>query len=90
MVPEQRRIAKKYSGLSLFDIETLLLSRIHEHRLVPLLILLVQYKEAGEPGQGKGSLPFTCDILTGSITGTLLTSLRRTSWANVADGDAAS
>ena len=38
-VPEQRQIAKKY-GLNLEEIQNLLNSEIHEHRLVGLLILM--------------------------------------------------
>jgi 3-methyladenine DNA glycosylase AlkD len=45
-VPRQRRIANKYGFLSLKDIETLLSSRVHEHRLVALLILVQQYRKA--------------------------------------------
>jgi len=46
MVPQQRRIAKEYGFLSLKNIETLLASRVHEHRLVALLILVQQYRKA--------------------------------------------
>lgn len=46
-VPAQRRVAGKYAGLSLGDIHGLLSSKIHEHRLVALLILVQQYKKAG-------------------------------------------
>jgi len=48
MVPRQRRIAKEYGFLSLKDIGTLLSSRIHEHRLVALLILVQRYRKADE------------------------------------------
>lgn len=48
MVPGQRRIAKKYSGLSFGNVSKLLASRIHEHRLVSLLILVDKYKKADE------------------------------------------
>jgi len=46
MVPGQRRIAKKYSGLSLRDVRELLSSGTHEHRLVALFILVQKYKKA--------------------------------------------
>jgi len=46
-VPVQRSIAKKYYGLSLLKIKELLKSKIHEHRLVGLLILDGKYKKAG-------------------------------------------
>jgi 3-methyladenine DNA glycosylase AlkD len=47
-VPEQRKIAKRYSGLSLKDIRKLLSNRIHEYRFVALLILICQYEKADE------------------------------------------
>jgi len=51
MVPQQRRIAKEYGLLSLKDIETLLSSRIHEHRLVALLIMVQRYRKTDEQGK---------------------------------------
>ncbi|MEW6052332.1 MAG: DNA alkylation repair protein [Nitrospirota bacterium] len=50
-VPEQRRIAKKYPGLSLNDLRQLLASRIHEHRMISLLILIARYRKADEIGR---------------------------------------
>lgn len=47
-VPVQRRIAKKYSGLELPDLERLLSSKIHEHRLVSLLILVEKFRKGDE------------------------------------------
>ncbi len=44
-VPEQRVVAKKYESLSLGDVETLLESPIHEHRLTALLILVLKYQK---------------------------------------------
>jgi 3-methyladenine DNA glycosylase AlkD len=42
-VPAQRKLAKKYRTLPLTAIQSLLKSKIHEHRLVALLILVDQY-----------------------------------------------
>ncbi|MDP3955079.1 MAG: DNA alkylation repair protein [bacterium] len=47
-VPLERQIAKNYSHLPLSDLQKLLKSKIHEHRLVTLLILVGQYKKANE------------------------------------------
>jgi len=44
-VPEQRSLAKKYNNLSLDEIQELLNSKIHEHRLTGLLILVSQYNK---------------------------------------------
>ena len=46
VVPEQRKIAQKYIELSLPEIQKLLSSKIHEHRLTALIILTLQYKKA--------------------------------------------
>ena len=45
-VPKQRKIAKKYSNLTLSNIQSLLSSKIHEYRLVGLLVLIFKYKES--------------------------------------------
>jgi len=45
-VPVQRKIAKKYEDLSLKEIQKLLKSKIHEHRLVALFILIDKYKRS--------------------------------------------
>ncbi len=47
-VPEQRKIAKKYPSLSLKDLQKLLDSKIHEERLVSLMILRIKYQKAKE------------------------------------------
>jgi len=47
-VPEQRKAAGKYADLSLADTQKLLKSKIHEHRLVALLILVKKFKKGGE------------------------------------------
>src|ERR687896_2707099 len=46
MVPQSRQVAKKFSQLALGEVRTLLYSRIHEERLVALLILTWQYSSA--------------------------------------------
>lgn len=45
-LPIQRQIAKKYYHLNLNDLQNLLDSKIHEHRLVALIILLHKYKKS--------------------------------------------
>ena len=44
MVPEQRKVAKKYSHIGLDEIQNLLQSKIHEHRLTAIFILILKYK----------------------------------------------
>ena len=50
-VPEQRKIAKKYSGLAFDDIGQLLESNIHEYRLTSLFILILKYNKEGSRGK---------------------------------------
>lgn len=45
-VPQQRQVAKRYTALSLNDIQDLLKSEIHEHRFTALLILVSKYGKA--------------------------------------------
>ena len=47
-MPIQRSIAKKYLNLSLGKIQKLLKSKIHEHRMVGLIILTEKYKKSSE------------------------------------------
>ncbi len=47
-VPEQREIVKKYYNLSLDDLQILLDSKVHEKRLIALLILMHKYKKSRE------------------------------------------
>jgi 3-methyladenine DNA glycosylase AlkD len=46
MVPQSRRVAKKFNQLPLGEVRTLLYSRVHEERLVALLILARRYSSA--------------------------------------------
>ncbi len=56
-VPQSRAISKKYRNLSLADISSILKSRIHEHRLVALLILVLKF-EVGNESQRKRIFDF--------------------------------
>ena len=47
-VPKQRKVAKKYVGLSFDDHLELLRSKIHEFRLTALLILVLKYGKADD------------------------------------------
>ncbi len=47
-VPKQRAIAKKFIGADLQEISSLLQSKIHEERLIALLILTYQYPKASK------------------------------------------
>ena len=46
VVPELRKIAKKYCGINSKEVEELLNSKIHEERLIALFILIEHYKKA--------------------------------------------
>jgi len=47
-VPVQRKVAQKYSVLSLIEIQKLLNSKIHEFRLTALFILITKYNRGEE------------------------------------------
>jgi 3-methyladenine DNA glycosylase AlkD len=47
-VPIQRKVARKYQTLSLTDIQTLLQSQIHEHRITALILLTYRYLKASD------------------------------------------
>ena len=53
MVPESRKISKKYLNLTFKEISILLSSRIHEERLICLLILVDKFKKATQNEQEK-------------------------------------
>src|SRR3989339_1977593 len=50
-VPKSRQIAKKFGSLDLKEIENLLHSKIHEERLIALLILVQGFEEEKDFGQ---------------------------------------
>lgn len=52
-VPEQRRVAMAFLELPLAGAANLLKSKIHEHRLTALLILVEQYKKVDEKMRAK-------------------------------------
>ena len=52
-VPKQRKVAKRYIDLSLNDLQELLSSTIHEHRLTALLILVSKYEKADNSGKNE-------------------------------------
>lgn len=47
-VPEQRIIAKQFKDLSLDSLKTLILSKVHEERLIAAFILVDQFKSGDE------------------------------------------
>jgi 3-methyladenine DNA glycosylase AlkD len=53
MVPQSRQIAKKFSQLPLGEVRTLLYSRLHEERLVALLILVLKYSSTSSSREEK-------------------------------------
>lgn len=52
-VPVQRQIAKKFLDLENEDLKILLNSKIHEERLIALLILVIIYQKANDKGKEK-------------------------------------
>ena len=53
MVPVLREISRKYQGLPFDEVLRFLRSRIHEERLLSLLILIIKYRAAGLPEKEK-------------------------------------
>ncbi|MBI4032653.1 DNA alkylation repair protein [Candidatus Berkelbacteria bacterium] len=64
-VPEQRKVAKQFRELPLNEIETLLASPIHEHRLTALLILVGQYSRLKKTGDERSVVDFYLTHLDG-------------------------
>jgi 3-methyladenine DNA glycosylase AlkD len=52
-MPEQRIIAREFLETSLPEIEKILASQVHEHRMTALLILLYQFKKSRKDPQKK-------------------------------------
>lgn len=52
-VPEQRKVARAFRELPLAEAAKLLESKVHEHRLTALLILVGQYKRGDETARAK-------------------------------------
>lgn len=52
-VPDQRAIAKKFTHLSLKDLEELLHSSVHEHRQTTLMILALKFVKASDDERKK-------------------------------------
>lgn len=50
-VPQTRAVCKQYTGLPLDEVQKLLDSPVHEHRLAAVIILTYQYPKAGEAGK---------------------------------------
>jgi len=48
IVPNTRKVAKKYIDLSLIEIKKILYSKVHEERLCALLLLVEKYNKADE------------------------------------------
>lgn len=52
-VPVVRSVASNSKGLTLFEIEKLLKSKIHEHRLTALIILTIQFEKSDQKAKQK-------------------------------------
>lgn len=52
-VPDQRKVARKYKKIGFGDLGKLIKSKIHEHRLVAILILVHQFEKGDEATRKK-------------------------------------
>ena len=52
-VPNQRKIAKKYSNIDLKELQKLVSSKIHEYRFTALEILTIKYEKSLEKDKEK-------------------------------------
>lgn len=52
-VPDQRKVAKKYVGISLDALKKLVNSKIHEHRLTGFMLLDYKYQQADQRAKKK-------------------------------------
>lgn len=58
-VPDQRKVAKEfYNKISLAELSELLSSKVHEHRLTALLILVMKFEKSKEKSQQKEIIAF--------------------------------
>ena len=64
-VPEQRRIAKQFQTTDFSDLKRLLQSKIHEHRLTALEILVMKYEKAKSESEKEKSVKFLLKNLRG-------------------------
>lgn len=55
-IPIQRKLSNKFITLELSEIEELLGSEIHEHRMTALFILIKQYQKSDNAGRKKYSI----------------------------------
>lgn len=67
-VPAVRKIAKEFASLPLSEIDRLLDSEIHEHRLVALEILVLQFRRASSPKHRDEALrKQICDLYLAAV-----------------------
>ncbi len=58
MVPQQREVARMFQDLEINEVEKLLESEVHEHRLTALFILVKRYQKIKNPGDKKELFDF--------------------------------